>query len=205
MIQPAAQELSNLSRALARHFAADEAQYLAVLLSIACRSDSLGYEEIPIEEYLKDDIILLAYEKRLLLPMKSIRGSAWEDRILSFSEGERYHLPRVVRLLAEKAAETGVWDTESTIPEVLSEAGEREIGATVRLLDSIITTAANGEAMVETMKALCADSGLDLDMHDTLDHFVRCGIMSPVTQRSLHSGSPRYEINPCLYWGGEYG
>ncbi len=50
------------------------------------------------------------------------------------------------------------------------------------------------------MRAIAAEMGLEMDIHDTLDRFVRCGILSPQTQRSLHTGFSKYEMNPSLYW-----
>jgi len=200
MIQHAQNSLPNLIEAIKGYCADEEIVDLAKLLYGALQSDSICYDDISIDPDLKDDIILLSYEKRLLLPMKSIRGSAWEDRILNFCEGERYHLPRVVRILVDSARATGEWNTQFAIRDALAEAGEKEIGQTLHLLEMIQNLAPQCVIAVDTMKAILAESRLELDMHDTLDRFVRCGIMSPITQRSLHTGSPRYEINPCLYW-----
>jgi len=200
MIQKAQNGLSNLMEAIKGYFADEEIEPLAKLLCDALRSDSICYDDISIDPDIMDDTILLAYEKRLLLPMKSIRGSAWEDRILNFCEGERYHLPRVVRILADNAEATSEWNTRFAVRKALAEAGEKDIEPPLHFLETIQKAAPQCVVTVDTMQAVLADSRLELDMHDTLDRFVRCGIMSPITQRSLHTGSPRYEINPCLYW-----
>ena len=122
MNDPDVEALRRLTDALSGRFAAEEASNLAVLLSRCCCSDSICYEEIDIHPELKDDIILQAYEERLLLPMRSLRGSSWEDRILTFTDDERYHLPRVAKLLVERAWETGEWDSACALREVLRES-----------------------------------------------------------------------------------
>jgi len=191
--------LMRLATALQKRFSAEEAGNLSVLLGCGCRSPSIVYEEISLEPSVKDDTILLAYEERLLLPLKSIRGSAWEDRILNYSAGERYHMLPVVQLLVRYAQETGLWDPDRAISEALAAVGERAIPEVLRLLAELYSLPPQGlEAGV--MQALCARLGIEMDLHDTIDHCVRCGIMSPRTQRSLHTGLAKYEMNPSLRW-----
>ncbi len=191
---------SNLVVSLSNQFSAEEARDLAKLLSCSCQTDSITYEELDLDDEVKDDIILLAYEERVLLPMKSRRGSAWEDRILAFTEGERYHLPRIVRFLIEDTQKSGQWKIEEAVGKALDEAGENDVTVMVDYLNHIKKLAPRYEVEVGVMQAICNELDLNIDMHDTLDRFVRCGIMSPRTQRSLHTGISIYEMNPCLYW-----
>lgn len=195
----AADGLAHLKRALGARFSPADAADLAVLLSCACRSDTIVYGEIPIGAPAKDETILLAYEERLLLPMKSIRGSAWEDRILTYSEDERYHVPPVVRILVHGAQQTARWDPEWACREALTAVGERAVPQVLRLLAELRSVPPQGiEAGI--MQAVCTRLGFELDLHDVLDHGVRCGIMSPRTQRSLHTGLAKYELNPSVTW-----
>ncbi|MBM3132758.1 MAG: hypothetical protein FJZ95_06985 [Chloroflexi bacterium] len=190
---------SRLAKVLEKRYSAEEASCLAAMLRFGCRKDSISYSEIEIDPQVKDDMILLAYEERMLLPMKSIRGSAWEDRILDYSDHERYNMPLVVRLLVGNAEETGEWAPESAARKALIEVGESRVPEVLRLLAELQPMASQGiEAGV--MQAVAQRLGIELDMHDTIDRFVRCGIISPKTQRSLHSGFAKYEMNPCLSW-----
>jgi hypothetical protein len=191
---------NRLTNALSGRFGVEEASNLAVLLLRCCCNDSICYDEIDIHPELKDDIILQVYEERLLLPVRSLRGSAWEDRILTFADGERYHMPRVVKLLVERAGETGEWDSAHSLREVLRESGEKDVDGIVGFLAELITIAPRYEVEIDVMQTVRAELGMDIDMHETLDRFVRSGIMSPRTHRSLHTGKAKYEINPCLYW-----
>ncbi len=194
------EEISNLRNALKRRFVSEEAENLAVILLCGCCNDSICYEEIDIAQELKDDMILLAHEERMLLPMKSRLGSAWEDRILDFTEEERYHIPRVVRFMVHNAQSCGEWNCTYAVEEALREAGENNIKEMDQFLNRLIEVAPKYELDIEIIKAIKNELGFDMDMHDTLDRFVRCGIMSPRTGRSLYTGSAKYEINPCLYW-----
>ena len=200
MTSKESERIASLEKALRRQFSEEECQHLAKALSLACEAESIIYEEIDIPMDWKDDILLVAYEERLLLPMKSRRGSAWEDRIQSFMDGEVYHMPRVVRAVVSRAEETASWNTKPAIAHALQEAGEDRIAEIVQLLNTLMGMAPCYRLDVERMQAAATSLGLEIDMHDTLDRFVRCGIMSACTQGSLRTGLPEYEINRCLYW-----
>ena len=194
------EEFTNLIEALNKQFSAEEAKSLAELLSCSCRADSIVYEDIELDDEVKDDIIMIACEERVLLPMKSMRGSAWEDRVLTFTEGERYHMPRIVRFLVEDAQDSGKWNVNKMLEKVLVEAGESNPGEIVDYLNHVRLLAHKYDVEVGVMQTISGELGLEIDMHDALDRFVRCGIMSQCTQKSIHSGFSKYEVNPCLYW-----
>lgn len=190
----------NLIGALCFRFPAEEARQLAQLLGSAVGEESVTYEEIDVPADLKDDILLIAYEERMILPMKSMGGSAWEDRILGLRCGERYHLPRVVRFLVHHTCTEGQWNPGKACREALMEAGEPDADGVTGYLARLKAMAPKYEIEVPVMQAIAREMSLALDMHDMLDRFVRCGIMSPRPQRSLRSVIPKYEMNPCLYW-----
>ena len=194
------EEFANLVEALNKQFSAEEAQSLARLLSCSCRADSIIYEDIELDDEIKDDIIMIASEERVLLPMKSIRGSAWEDRVLTFTEGERYHVPRIVRFLVEDAQGCGKWNVDEMLEKALVEAGESNPEKMVDYLDHVRLLAPKYDVEVGVMQTISGELGLEIDIHDAIDRFVRCGIMSQCTQKSIHSGFSKYEVNPCLYW-----
>ena len=190
---------SNLVRALRCQFSEEEAGHLATMLMAFVEGESIAYQNISLDDEIKDDMLLLAYEKRLLLPMKSRRGSAWEDRVLGFEPGQCYHLPRVIWLLIKESMESGQWNAEHAIEKALEEAGEKDIKTMVKYLNEIKMFSPRYKVEVRMMEELAYDLGLDIDLHDVLDRFVRCGIMSLRARDSLHSGISSYEINPCLY------
>jgi hypothetical protein len=191
------EEIDRLSRALRGRFNDEDARNLALLLLQGYYSDSICYAEIDIAPELRDDIVLLAYEERLLIPLK---GSAWDDRVLSLTDSERYALPRIVRILVEKAGQSGEWNTGEAIREALLEAGESDTGGILKFINELRVMAPRFEVDIEVMRLAASELGLQIDLHEVTDRFVRCGIVSPRTGRSLYAGSSRFEINPCLCW-----
>ena len=109
-------------------------------------------------------------------------------------------MPRVVRGIVLSTEETACWDTEPAIAQALQEAGEDQTDEIVRLLKKLMEAAPGYRLGVERIQSITATLGLRIDMHDTLDRFVRCGIMSACTQGALRTGMAEYEINRCLYW-----
>ncbi len=205
MSDESGQNLTRLAEALAEYFPGDDAQNLAGLLSIGCKSDSVTYAGIDFADDFKPDIILLAYQERLLLPSNSMSGSAWEDKRFSFADNESYYLPRLIKLLVAKAEQTGHWDRDTALREVLKETGDSDVERSIEFLNHIIGLAGNYHVEVKEMQAINAEFNLCLDMHDVIDRFIRCGIMGPITQASLRTGSPTYEVHPCLRWSFKNG
>ncbi len=72
---------------------------LARVLIQACKAGRISYDEV--EEIAKDDsedVLLLGFEWRLLIPTRSARGTLeWEDAVLLPQTGEMYKTPNVVK------------------------------------------------------------------------------------------------------------
>ena len=81
---------------------------LAQVLPQACKAGKLSYDEV--KEIAKDDsedVLLLGFEWRLLLPARSARGTLeWGDAVLLLKPGEIYKMPNVVSYLVEEAIQT---------------------------------------------------------------------------------------------------
>ena len=203
-MQEYSEELYRLTSALNDRFGDGDSLNLAVLLSRGCCGESVAYEDIDIAPESRDDIILLAYEEKLLLPLKSLGGSAWGDRVLTLCEGERYYLPRVVRSAVQTAKETGEWSFACAAEECLKESAvidEREVSL---LLNALQIAAPGGKFDVGEIREARTILNIKFDMHDTIDLLVRCGLISPCTQRSLYTGLAQYEVHPCLYWDSRH-
>jgi hypothetical protein len=189
-----------LETALKPVFPDEEAEALARLLESFSPHDTIYYENIDLPAEAKDDCILMAFEERLLIPMASAPGGAWQDRTLGLSPGTLYIMPRVVKALVDKASETGRFDPDRAVRDVLAEKDDNE--AVDRLLDffnRLKPHAVSYKIEAGLLSALNRESGLDL--HETIDLFVLVGMMSPCTRGPITSGLSWYEINPALYWG----
>jgi len=194
------EDLTTLHRFLKGRFNEEEAFNLSKLLYQSCFADMVTYNEINMDTVCRDDILLIACEKRLLLPIKSLPGSAWESRILTFDNQEKYQMPRIVKFLVHNVLINGIWDYDRAIEQSLKEAGENNVREMKVFLYRLRDVSTGNQLDINLMQAVKNELAIDIDMHDALDRFVRCGIMSPLTQRSLYSGSAKYEIHPCLFW-----
>jgi len=103
-------EVSGLERALTTFLSPRRLAGLSARVLIqACKAGKVSYDEV--EEIAKDDsedVLLLGFELRLLLPIRSARGSLeWGDAVLLPKPGEMYKMPNVVECLVEEAIRTG--------------------------------------------------------------------------------------------------
>jgi hypothetical protein len=195
-------DIERLAKALSRRFYEREVSDLAKILSIAHDKGTISYQGIDIFSELKDELIMLLHRERLLISVTSSSrgGSAWKDRILSLEERERYQTPRVVWHLIERAKETGEWDIKYAEEQCLKEVGERRIKEVVEFLTTLKMINPDHKVTPEIMQKVGAELNVILDIHQVIDEFTICGIISAPIQASLFSGSALYEINPSLYW-----
>ena len=80
----------NLERALKVRFPGEEVERVAKLLSEALEKGRITYEQIELSEDVKEDVVLFTYTNRLLLPTRSGKTMAWEDRPLTLTPDECY-------------------------------------------------------------------------------------------------------------------
>lgn len=56
-----------------------------------------------------EDILLLAWEWRMLLPVRTLKTHEWDDRVLLAEDGEVYEMPNIISFLVRDASVTGQW------------------------------------------------------------------------------------------------
>lgn len=195
-----------LKNALEAQFRGQEAGHLARLFDTGLSVKTICYEHIDLPGDEKDDILLIAFEERALIPVKSSKSAAWEDRILALAPGEQYYIPGVVRILMASARDTGRLDPENAVKEalLLETSGlpvtGRQCGRLAAFVESLKRHAEFHKAEVGLMKAIGRECRLSLDLHDVIDILVICGILSPCTHGPAIAGLSWYEVNPCLSW-----
>ena len=199
--------INKLAQVLKRRFPEEETGSLATLLSTASKKEEVYYEEIKVKKETKDGLLLLAYNKRLLLPTRTSQVSrtlAWEDRILTPKPGETYEMPNVIRYLIRKAEETGQWRPYYAVRRYLEDIGEPETDKILRLFQEVKKKVANSKILSKTNKITpqllkeCSEKlGLELDIAKTIAELKGGGIISPCLHNFSRFGI-RYEINPSL-------
>jgi len=192
--------LSNLLNALLNFFSKGDAFLLAELLKDNLHKETIRYDEIDIRESQKKDLILLAFEERILIPVKSRSGPAWEDKILDFRNEGRYFIPPVVKAMVNTIRDTGKPSCNTAVRKTLTNVIQEDIGGFINLLQTTMKHADNYTFEAGLMEIFFRAAALESDLHDIVDLFVIYGIMSPCPQRSLMTGLSWYEINSTLYW-----
>jgi hypothetical protein len=190
----------NLFNALLNFFSETDAFLLAKLLKDNLCKETIRYQEIDIVESQKKDLVLLAFEERILIPVKSWRGPAWEDKILDFNKDGHYFIPPFVKAMVNTICETGKSSCNTAVRKTLTHVIQEDISGFIKLLQTIMKHAYNYKFEIGLLKIFFKETAVGGDLHDIIDTFVICGIMSPCPRKSLMTGLSWYEINPTLYW-----
>jgi hypothetical protein len=191
---------NNLFNALLKLFSESDSFLLTELLKDNLYKETIRYEEIDIVESQKKDLILLAFEERILILVKSRSGPAWEDKILGFRKEGRYFIPPVVKAIVDTMCETGVPSCDTAVRKTLTNVTQGNRSGFIKLLQTIIKHAGNYTFEAGLLEIFFREADMDGDLHDIIDIFVIYGIMSPCPQKSLITGLSWFEINSTLYW-----
>jgi len=176
--------------------------HLASVLIKASKKGSISYREVDIiVNDNTEDVLLLGNEWRLLLPVRTVKSAAWEDRLLLCKPGESYEVPNIARYLVGEATKTGCWDPECAITKIFKEMGEPAWERMPELVERLEEQAENHRIAATKIKKICSESGLG-DRVDTLIAELKAsGVMSPKLgsiAETARAGSPLYELNPSL-------
>jgi hypothetical protein len=191
---------NHLFNAFLNFFSKSDAFLLAQLLKDNLYKETIRYDEIDIKESQKKDVILLAFEERILIPVKSRSGPAWEDKILDFRNEGRYFIPPVVKAVMHTIRDSGKPSCDNAVRKTLANVVHEDIDCFIKLLQTTMKHAVNYTFEAGLLEIFFREAAVDNDLHDIIDIFVIYGIMSPCPQRSLMTGLSWYEINSTLYW-----
>jgi len=196
--------MSKLEEALSRFLSHSELTgLLAQVLACACKKGRVTHHEVDkIVNDNAEDVLFLGNEWRLLLPVRTLKSAAWEDRLLLCEPGESYEVPNIVRYLAEDASKTGHWEPEHAIAELFREMGEPDWERIPKLVEWLGEQAKDYRVTAVQIKEICTE----LDMGDRVDtliaEFKASGVMSPKLgslAEVSRAGAPIYELNPSLF------
>jgi hypothetical protein len=190
----------NLFKALLNFFSKSDAFLLAELLEKNLHKETIRFDEIGIKESQKKDLILLAFEERILIPVKSRSGPAWEDKLLDFRNDGHFFIPPVVKALVNTIYDTGKPCCDDALRKTLGDVIHEDVGDLIKLLQTTMKHADNHIFETGLMDIFFKELNVDSELHDIIDIFVILGIISPCPQRSLMTGLSWYEINTTLYW-----
>jgi len=196
--------MNKLEKALSRLLKHSElTSCLASVLDHASKKGSISYGEV--EKIVNDnaeDVLLLGNEWRLLLPVRTLKSAAWEDRLLVAKPEELYEVPNVVRYLAEDASRTGHWNPEHAITELFREMGEPDWEQMPKLVEWLEEQAKDYRITAAQIKMVCNELGLGGRVDALIAELKGSGVMSPkmgAIAEVSRAGMPIYELNPSLF------
>jgi len=176
---------------------------LAQVLAHASERGRVAYYEI--ERMVKDDtedVLLLGEEWRLLLPVRTLKSAAWEDRLLLFEPGEEYEIPNIVRYLVEEAKMTGCWEAGRALAELFREMGEPNWEQIPKLVKELGQQAKNYKITAIQIREICSKLALGNRVDTLIAELKGSGVMSPKLgslAEVSRAGTPIYELNPSLF------
>lgn len=176
---------------------------LAQILTYVSEKGRVSYHEV--ENMVGDnaeDVLLLGNEWRLILPMRTRKTAAWEDRLLLCAPVELYEVPNIVRYLVENARKTGNWEPRVALSELFKEMGDLDWTIIPKLVETLKEQSKNYRITAIQIKDICG--GLDLE--DRVDALIvelkGSGVISPKLASPAEvsrAGAVIFEVNPSLF------
>ena len=197
-------EQKKLERALSS-FLQDYVGSLARILGTAVKKGRISYEEIEKLIEPEDDIeevLLLGFTWRILIPVRSFKSMEWGDRVLMPMPGEIYELPNVVKYLVRGAIRSGTWEPGKAVEAIAREVGEPAWALIPRIVGMLGEYAEGRHVTAIQIK----QASKALDLEDRVDSLIAdlkaCGILSPALgylPEAAKKRTPVYELNPSLF------
>jgi len=176
---------------------------LAQVLAHASERGRVAYHEIgEIVNGNAEDVLLLGNEWRLLLPVRTLKSAAWEDRLLVAKPEELYEVPNIVRYLVEEAKITGRWDAGRALAELFRDMGELNWEQIPKLVEELGQQARNYKITAIQIKEIYSKLALGNRVDALIAELKASGVMSPKLgslAEVSRAGTPIYELNPSLF------
>jgi hypothetical protein len=193
----------NLEQAL-RELLGEATGSLARVLLRASRTGQISYEEAAdLAGNDVDEVLLLADQLRLLVPVRSATGSLnWSDALLLCRPGETYRMPNLSRHLVLLAGETGRWDPPGAVAALFREMGEADWALLPALVERLAGAAVNYRVNAFEIETICRDAGLGERVGAMILELKGAGVISPKFDsfsEVRNSKSPVYEINKSIF------
>ena len=175
---------------------------LARVLAYASRRGRVLYHEIEGMANDVEDVLLLGSEWRLLLPVRTLKSAAWEDRLLVAKAEELYEVPNIIRYLVEDARKTGRWEAGRAIAKLFRDMGEPNWEQMPKLIEWLGKQAKDNRITAAQIKMVCNELGLGDRLDALIAGLKGSGVMSPKLGRLAEvsrAGMPIYELNPSVF------
>ncbi len=196
--------MNNLENALRWLLKSSElASCLALVLGRASKMGRISYQEVDkVVNDKAEDVLLLGSEWRLLLPVRTVKSAAWEDRLLLCKPEESYEVPNIIRYIVEGSGKTGYWNTSDAIIRLFKEMGEPAWERMPKLIERLGEKAIDHRISAAQIRKTCIELGMENRVDMLIAGLKGSGVMSPKLGSFAEvnrEGSPLYELNPSLY------
>jgi hypothetical protein len=202
-IIPDGDPIKGLQTALIAFLGTDElSAETALVINNACEKGRISFAKVEeISEGNAEEVLLLCWEWRLLVPVRSSKCGEWDDRLLMLDPGEIYELPNVVKHLVTSARRAGQWDPDLALTELFSDTDEILRNRIPDLLKKMNALSHFNIINAFQIRQACVRANVKQSV-DTLIALLKAGGVISPKLRSLSeiakAGSPVYEINPCV-------
>ena len=176
-------------------FPREDVKPIAEILSVAAEKGRIIYDELEMQQDVKEDLLLLLDGEKLLIPVRTSRALAWEDRIMMFRSWEVFEMPNVIRHLIRYAEETGEWNPDHAVRGYLGEIGETEPEKILSLFNKVKEKAIDNRITPEVILKAYEELNLTAKIGRIIAELKGGDIISPCLR---DPSLLRYEINPSL-------
>jgi len=166
-----------------------------------CQQGIRFYEIKKIAGEEAEELLLLAWDWKLLLPRRSGQCAEWDDRIMVFKPEEYYEIPNIAYFLLELVADTGIWDIDTAVRSMFAHMGEAAYDRMPTLTEEAAKLAKNRCIRAADINSACIRTGLKNRTDAMIAALKGGGIISPKLKSgspTQRSGSPVYEVHPVV-------
>jgi hypothetical protein len=148
-----------------------------------------------------EESLLTAEEWRLLLPARTAKSMAWEDRLFIPRDGELFEMPNIIIRLVKDALDAATWRTEEMLRQLFREIGDPAWKLIPQIFAAMAQTAANNTISGNQITKVCLSFGFSNKADWLIAELKGTGAISPKLSSPgdvMRAGSPLYEMNPSL-------
>ncbi|MDZ7667295.1 MAG: hypothetical protein U5K27_18545 [Desulfotignum sp.] len=185
---------------LMNHFPEEDSRLLVYFFQNHADAECFSYKDLQLPQEEAQELLMLCFDQRVILPEKTRKGPAWEDRILTFDETAVFQIPPVVRQITRMAGSRESLQTNFLLASIFEELPSSDISDMAQLLTTIMANSRNRMFEAGLLDLYHKQIDARISLHDMLDLFVISGVMSPCPALSLKTGLAWYEISPVCYW-----
>lgn len=179
---------------------------IASILEVASLKGTILYEEArEITGEDPEEPLLDAEEWRLLLPVRTMKSMAWEDRLFMPMERELFEMPNIVQRLVKDSLTGAQWRTTEAIGGIFGEMGDPAWQTIPEMVAAMAAAASSNTISANQIKRVCLDFGFSNKTDWLIAEMKGVGIISPRLSSPadvMRAGSPLYEMNPSITRGG---